>query len=182
MTTDVLTAEFGSVLAWVSPEAADRYSLLGSTLCERVNRSLSERPDVESLIGGASLEIMRSNHHHHRLLMEAVFQLRAPSLLLNTVPWVYRSYHARGFSYDYFSIELEAWRDAVVSLLGHEFGAGIAKVYEWLLSHHTVFISRSQAPVTTEIAVPPPWDRVADQFVTLLLQGDHRGCVRLAEE
>ncbi|MDD3258185.1 MAG: hypothetical protein PHN97_01925, partial [Smithellaceae bacterium] len=104
----------------VSPEATARYIKAKDILLEEVNARMTAHPGISNLTGGNPMSMMRDNHSNHLDFMSTVFEFNSFELLVKTVPWVYRSYHSHGFSFDYFPLELEAWKKAVSQFLSPE--------------------------------------------------------------
>jgi len=109
-----------------------------------------------------------------------VFFLGNYNLLQRIIPWVYRVYSARGFSLDYFPVELQAWADAIRRRIPQPLSAPILAVYGWMIGHHQDFIesSRLPDPEGPGLTQAIPLDRLVDVF----LDGDFRGAERLMKE
>ena len=102
----------------VSMNTVKDYERESQRLVNHVNNELEAYPRILDLIGGNPIGLMQNNHRNHAAFMITVFKIGSYELLARTVPWVYRAYHARGFSYDYFPVELAAWKHAVERCLG----------------------------------------------------------------
>jgi methanogenic corrinoid protein MtbC1 len=166
----------------VPPQSSDLYAAAMERMIDQVNSELGARPDVMELIGNNPLQMMEMNHLHHARFMLTVFRLHALDLLARTVPWVYRAYHSRGFSYDYFPIELRAWKKA---LRDNAAGAEISQihaVYDWMISRHETMIELSVGGDTLGFTLPDETDEMQQIFTALLLHGDHTGCLKLVEQ
>jgi len=111
-----------------------------------VNSELTNNPAILKLIGYNNLELMYENHGYHVRFMYTVFHLNAYELLASVIIWVYRSYHRRGFSYEYFSVELSAWQRAASTSLTPEAAAEINRVYQWMIDHHDDFMAFAESP------------------------------------
>lgn len=167
----------------ISPEAADAYIRAIDTLVDQVNSQLETNPHIGELIGRNPLDVMRDNHKNHATFMSAVFKINSFELLARTVPWVYRAYHARGFSYDYFPVELVAWQIALHECLenpGQK--AEILTVYNWMVQQHDVMIKLSLSGEGLSFAIQREANEMHQVFLSLLLHGDSRGCLTLAEQ
>ena len=98
----------------LSEDVLSMFSVRKNSLLDYVNRHMMEHPDIEKIIGGRNnFQVMLDNHRNHLSFIEIVLRLRNAEILMNTLPWVYSSYHNQGFSFDYFRMELELWKDAV---------------------------------------------------------------------
>jgi len=73
------------------------------------DETLKVHPAIPELIGHNPLQVMYDNHRHHGAFMASVFLVGDYRMLARTLPWVYRAYHAHGFSYGYFPLELKTW-------------------------------------------------------------------------
>ncbi|MFW6071858.1 MAG: cobalamin B12-binding domain-containing protein [Candidatus Bipolaricaulota bacterium] len=171
-----------SHLPGISEEAVKEYKGNSELLVEAVNESLANREDIGDLIGDNSIEKMFNNHENHVRFMTNVFLLNDYDLLARTVIWVYRTYHAHGFSYDYFPVELEAWRQAVNDQLKSESAAPINKIYSFLLENHEEFIQYSEKIEELSFDVSGEWQGTYEEFLESLMKGDHRKAIEQAEE
>jgi methanogenic corrinoid protein MtbC1 len=114
--------------------------------------------------------------------MASVFALNNYELLVRTVVWVYRAYRSRGFSYDYFASELEAWFDAVRKYLPPPSAEPIGAVYRWMCDHHRDFVELAGAPPRSLLTLDPGWQPFREEFLAALRRGDHRAALRMSEE
>jgi methanogenic corrinoid protein MtbC1 len=166
----------------VPPRCADQYAVAMERMIDHVNRELGGRADIQTLIGHNPLQMMELNHLHHAQFMLTVFRLNAFDLLVRTVPWVYRAYHARGFSYDYFTIELLAWEKALLDNRDDCDVRQIIAVYDWMICHHEKMIELSVSGDTLGFSLPDETSEMQQIFTVLLLHGDHKGCLKLVEQ
>lgn len=163
----------------VSAEAADRYRALKSVLLEHLNRDMIALPGITGLVGGNPRSVMFDNHRNHVDFMEIVFRFNAFHMLCGTLPWVYRAYRARGFSYDYFPVELQTWQAVLTEHLEPESAAELLAVYDFMHRHHDHWILLSGAVAE----VPEPYPEFQAQrraFRAGLLAADYAGCLELA--
>ncbi|MDJ0623792.1 MAG: cobalamin-dependent protein [Desulfocapsaceae bacterium] len=144
-----------------------------------VDAELASRPDIMELLGYNALQVMYENHKHHALFMATVLGVGGYELLARTVPWVYRSYHSHGFSYDYFPIELEAWQKAISRCLDKELGREISAVYSWMIDAHDKMIKLAEMP-GDDLPVSEQWFEIKEDFRNRLLEGDFQGCLAIA--
>lgn len=150
-------------------------------LCEQVDRSMSEQPDILPLIGFSPLEMMKANHRHHVQFMATVFRLGAYTLLPKVVVWVYRSYHSHGFSYDYFPRELQAWQNAVVQSLEPSLSAEINAVYQWMIDHHSDFLALAESAAYATFSAGNAEPQVQRELLLRhMLDNNYRACIELA--
>lgn len=166
----------------LSPDAARAYENAADRLADRVNGELEANPQIREIIGDNPLEIMRNNHRNHAAFMTTVFKLNAYDLLARTIPWVYRAYHARGFSHDYFRMELAAWKLAVEQLLDSASSAEIVRIYDWMIDHHEAMISLSESGEGLAFSLPGETSEMQEILLSLLLHGDSRGSLRLVQQ
>lgn len=162
-------------------QSAQAYRNNLGALLEGVNSRLISRSDLDELIGHNPRKMMFDNHKHHGEFMAEVFDLQTYSLLLSIVPWAYRTYGNQGFSFAYFPIQLQAWRNSIQEVLPAEKAAPILSVYGWMLDHHQEFIRLSEEPSSPGELADPVWRETQETFLQALLQGDHRTCSELGE-
>ena len=172
-----------SELSRISSAAAEAWAQASDNLLEHVNNQLALNPKIKELIGRNPLDLFHNNHKNHAMLMTTVFRANSFELLVRTTPWVYRSYHSRGFSYDYFLVELIAWQIAIRECLDSQNHKDeILTVYKWLIQHHEQMIQLSLTGEGLSFSVHREADAMQEIFLSLLLHGDSHGCCKLAEQ
>jgi methanogenic corrinoid protein MtbC1 len=171
-----------SVLFPIPAEAGAAYEAARGALVSHVNRALAARPDVEQLIGAGNLRTMENNHANHAMLLSNVFRLNQPELLSQTIPWVYRAYPARGFSFDYFPVVMPAFIEAIQARLDAELAAPLVAVYAWILEAHPTMMAAAKAEGADTIPPENGWRATSAAFLGAILRGDHRACLALARE
>ncbi len=150
-------------------------------LIQDVNRALASEPAIHELIGHNPLEMMYENHRYHGAFMATVFNIAHYELLTKTIPWVYRAYHGHGFSYEYFPLEMKAWRRAVEERITTHPMKAVRSIYQWMIDIHEDMIAASESELPFSMPVDEEWLDTKNAFLAALLQGDHRRCLELAE-
>ncbi len=168
-------------LPLVPLEAVTQYRNKIMEMTALVDTSLSSRADVMELIGQNALQVMYDNHRHHAAFMATVFGVGGYELLARTVPWVYHAYHSHGFSYEYFPVELQAWKSAVSSCMDEELHQQILAVYDWMIDSHEKMIQLSQSP-GEKLPISEKWFEIKEDFKEKLLVGDYQGCLLIANQ
>lgn len=171
-----------AVMLSVSPVAAIAYGNEADKLVDQVNNELEANPGILDLIGGNPLELMRNNHKNHATFIAMVLRLNSYELLAKTVPWVYRVYRARGFSYDYFPVELAAWKNAVTERLGHLHSTEINKVYDWMIRNHEGMIELSVSGAGLTFSPQKEPNEMQEILLSFLLHGDTKGSLQLVNQ
>ena len=170
-------------LSKISPEAAEAYAQVAVQLQNHIADQLENNPKILQLIGRNSFDMMRAKHFNHACFMTTVFRTNSFELLARTMPWAYRTYHAKGFSYDYFLIELVAWQIAIRECFDNtELKSEILVVYKWMLQHHEEMIKLSLNSESFSFSVQNNADEMLQTFLQLLLHGDAVGCLTLVEQ
>ncbi|MFW5791888.1 MAG: cobalamin B12-binding domain-containing protein [Desulfohalobiaceae bacterium] len=165
----------------VPESAALAYTDHRDQLTGQVDERLEHRPDLHELIGEGSLDMMRDNHRNHASFMTTIFKLNSFTLLARIIPWVYRTYHAHGFSHDYFPVELKAWQEAIQNQLPPDQASPLLSVYEWMLSEHDTMIELAgREELDFSMAIAEHWRLQMEAFVQALVQGRSRECQQLA--
>jgi methanogenic corrinoid protein MtbC1 len=136
-------------------------------------------PGISQIIGYNPLSTMFNNHHNHARFMANVFRFNAFDLLARMVVWVYRTYHAHGFSFDYFPMELCAWQKSVAAHLEVHQSQAINAIYQWMLDRHQDMVQLSQEPVHEQSPLDPAWQSTRDDFLQALLHGDSKSCLSI---
>ncbi|MBA2882020.1 methanogenic corrinoid protein MtbC1 [Desulfosalsimonas propionicica] len=171
-----------SRLPEVPPDAAMAYKQHLGEMVEKVNNRMRRRPELDLLIGGNPVSMMFDNHRNHGLFMSNVFSLNEYALLLNTIPWVYRAYTGRGFSFNYFPAHLQTWRDVLEETLAPDSAACLDAVYGWMISRHEKFIQLSKQSHDRTMEPDAQWRPVYEQFLQGLLSADRQASMAVAKK
>ena len=181
LTLDALILE-AQTLPQIPLCALSAYHHHTAAMVAQVDAALSARDDIRHLIGNNPLQVMFDNHKHHAAFMTSVFSTGTYELLARTLPWVYQVYATRNFCYDYFPVELKAWMEALESHLSPEDAEPVRAVYAWMLRQHQNVIHLAlNSDSSTAPPLDPEWLKQKNAFLSALLSGEHRRCVRLAE-
>ncbi len=164
--------------AGTAEEYADRVAHLAAT----VDEIMAGQEDVEDLIGGNPLKMMRENHRHHARFMATVLTLRDGHLLACTMPWVFRTYMNRGFAPEYFPRVLSAFCQAVDIHLSPAAARSARSVYRWMSENYERFLRESRCAPDDDLPESAVWADLLAAFLRALLRGDHQECLRLAED
>jgi len=171
-----------SYLPLVSLKTATAYHTNSPDMVRFVNSVLTTAPDIYTIIGNNPLVMMYNNHKHHAAFMDTVFSISNYELLARTVPWVYRTYHAHGFKFDYFLIELNAWILAINEYLDKKDAASINVIYEWMTGRHTDMILIATSDMDCPLPISDKWLELKNVFRAALLDGDNHKALALAQE
>lgn len=164
----------------VTPDATLHYVQLRDTLLDGVNGIVASHPEFNSLIGNNSMSMVHNNHSNHIDFMATVFQYNSFEILVKTIPWVYRTYQAHGFSFDYFPVQLNAWKSLVTKNLDTKESEQINAVYDWMLKNHENMIELSAMTTDEE----DPYPELVDErrkFANYLLEANYHKCMEMAE-
>ena len=166
-------AEITSNLEKITLKAAEEYKEKMNTLIKEVNENLSQRDDLMQLIGNNPIKKMKDNHENHAGFMYNSFKVKSEELFINTIIWVYRTYKNHGFSYQYFPVELKAWKSAVNNNLSSENSELIINIY----LYRKLCFCRN----VDNFVVSVNQFNSHDEFLKALLEGNHDQCLSEAE-
>jgi methanogenic corrinoid protein MtbC1 len=159
---------------------ADDYKRNRKKLIRFVDNAMISRGDIFNLVGEDGIEMMKINHKNHAAFMHVIFLLKKFSLLEETLPWVYRSYHNHGFSYDYFPAVLNVWIEAIETYLHPENALPVIEVYKWLINNHDKTIKLSQQKISPVYPVQKHWQIISESFFKALIGGNTYRCSEIA--
>lgn len=165
-----------------SAAAASAYEEARPAMLASVNAELLGREDLPQLLGGSSSQLMTTNHENHAAFMSNVLALGQHELLARSLPWIYRTYRARGFSYGYFLVELQAWRHAIDACLPAEWAGEVSVLYQWMVDHHAEVVSLAEERPEEATASDQAgrWSAVEERYLAALLAGDVASAIALA--
>lgn len=182
MRTDLLAEILAEArdLPLVPLKGVSEYQGAGPEMIRLVDAELGENESLQVLIGNNPLQVMYDNHKHHWAFMATVFGISGYELLARTVPWVYRSYHSHGFSYDYFPVELNAWKRAIATYISEKSAGQILMIYDWILDKHDQMIELAELEDAGELPISESWLEDKDTFKRSLLEGNFTSCMDIA--
>lgn len=132
-----------------SKTVRDEYSLKREYLATEINRIMGERPDVDYMIGG-NIAMMQDNHRNHARFMESLFFAFDPTVLVDTVLWVFRAYRSHGFQLTYWPAQLDTWVEILRRELSSEALAEVYPFYNWMIVNQPAFTLLSDGFVLTD--------------------------------
>ena len=176
-----LIKEAGQLPA-VNLKAASAYNAGMVDLARFVNDAMTAESDIRSITGGNPLQVMFDNHKHHAAFMAVVFSIGSHELLARTLPWVYRAYHAHGFSYNYFPLALAAWQKAVDTILDKDSASAVKEIYSWMIKKHDQLIKLSETADDYSSPIDKDWLETKNAFLESILEGDHIKSLKIANK
>ncbi len=153
--------------------AAQAYEEYAVDLAKQVNRALESRPDLEEMIGHNSIDILENNTYNHMEFMKSVIKHKQGHLLVKTLPWVYKTYMAKGFMEDFFKIELEDWITALLSKKDARLSP-IIDIYVLMIEWHKTNVELSQMSDYVIFDCEGNWTEDLQELMETLLQGDSK--------
>jgi len=164
----------------VSASAAGEYAQWQYSIQNTVSEALAKYDSIHDLTGNCPPEVLVDIQRQHTLFFSCVFQLNNYHLLARMLVWMYRAYHAHGFSYDYFIQAFSEWRKAVALHMSQPQAEEIDRVYQWIARHHSELVQLAES---AEYQVFPNRNTQEDYspFLTHLLHVEYRECLAIGE-
>ena len=144
MTRDDLVIEARNIEP-PSPSCAKELADLSEIITADVNKAMTDRPDLEKLIGPGNLDMMKDNHANHARFMASLCRNFNPEVLVDTVIWVFKAYRAHGFLLTYWPAQLNCWIKALNRHLSPESFEQINPVYQFMIVSQAAFVRLSDA-------------------------------------
>lgn len=126
-------------LAIPGPEAIREFRKLRSSLSEECTRIFEQRSDIKQLIRDNNLAMAKDNNRNFARFMESIFTDFEPTLLVETVLWVFEAYRTHGFQTTYWAANLNIWVDVLKSRLSEKHFSQIYPLYNWFIINIPVF-------------------------------------------
>ena len=130
-------------LSQISLKASDEYSKKAEQLIAKINTIMSERPDIESLVGVDNINMMKDNHANHVRFIASILKNYNSDVLVDTVLWVFRAYRSHGFTTNYWAAQLNTWIIIIKEELTPDCFAEVYPYYEWMQINIPVFVKVS---------------------------------------
>lgn len=125
--------ESASQLKKVSKDSLKQYVDKLDLLDTKMNEVMIKRKDILELIGGEkNITMMKDNHRNHLRFIASILQEPNPEALVDTVLWVFREYMSRGFSTDYWVVQLDTWTQLLKENISENAFSEIFSIYNWM--------------------------------------------------
>ena len=125
----------------VPPEKkfVEEFSKIRDELVAKGNVTLSQRDDLEKLIGKDNLSMAEDNNRNFARFMEALFIEYSPEVFVETVLWVFNAYRSHGFNVTYWAANLNIWLQNLENNISREAYTQIYPFYNWLIVNIPIF-------------------------------------------
>ena len=123
-----------------SPSALDEFARKYEELALLGNQLIAQRADFEKLVGPGNQAMAEDNNRNFAKFMVSLLLDFSPTVLVETVLWVFRAYRSHGFQTIYWSANINIWLDMLREELSDETFASISPVYNWLIVNIPVFV------------------------------------------
>lgn len=138
-----------SHLIQLSTGSSDEYQQKAEQLAAQMNILMINKPDIEGLVGGNNIGMMKDNHANHVRFMVSVFKTYNAEVLVETVLWVFRAYRSHGFTTNYWSVQLNTWIGLLKEILTPGCYKEVYPYYEWMVVNIPVFVKISDEKLLT---------------------------------
>ncbi len=147
MTRETLL-ESAARLRQPDPGAAGEFNGKRDILAERLNRTMTARPDLERLIGRDNRKMMEDNSRNFMRFMDSMYQGYSPEVFVETVLWVFRAYRAHGFQTTYWPANLDTCVEILREELSPDAFQSVYPFYDWLIVNVPVFVKLTESLVS----------------------------------
>ncbi|MBF0456021.1 MAG: hypothetical protein HQL72_14540 [Magnetococcales bacterium] len=125
----------------VSPQTVEEYTNKRESLVAELNAIMSERSDLEKMIGADHQSMMNDNHTNHSRFIESLLRHYEAGMLVDTVLWVFRAYRSHGFNLTYWPAQLNGWMTVLKQSLSASAYTEIEPLYQWLIVNQSSFVT-----------------------------------------
>ncbi|MCB2294090.1 hypothetical protein LGK95_11220 [Clostridium algoriphilum] len=126
----------------VSEDSIKEYVDKMEALAVGMNEIMLRREDILELIGGEkNITMMKENHNNHLRFVASILQTPDSGILVDTTLGVFRAYMSRGFSPDYWEVQLNTWRELLKQNMTDKAFLEVISIYNWFtvnIPHFTV--------------------------------------------
>ena len=123
-----------------STTAVDEFSQKQEKLAALGNQTMSQRPDLEKLVGKGNQEMAEDNNRNFARFMVSLFTEFSAEVLVETVLWVFRAYRSHGFQTTYWAANLDIWVEMLRQELTEETFQAVYPFYNWLIVNIPIFV------------------------------------------
>lgn len=152
MTKEELLAS-AELLSQPSKSATEEYSEKSEKMAAEMNRIMGERPDIDYMVAG-NRAMMEDNHRNHARFIGSLLYSYSPSVLVDTVLWVFRAYRSHGFQLTYWPAQLDTWVEVLRGELSPEAMNEVYPFYRWMIVNQPSFVLLSDSFVPSGAGEP----------------------------
>lgn len=160
----------------------ESYELHGQKMLDYVDKTMSVLPEISKMLGGNPLSLMTNNHKNHLEFMRNIIHFRQQEVLIQTLPWVYKTYASKGVHYDYFVSELNSWKKAVKDIMDQNSKSYILAIYDQMLDWHEELIDISKNQEVKIFQPKVEWTDQHQRLMKMFLKGDYKLIMAYAEK
>lgn len=135
--------ETATQLEQVSVSASTEYYLKSEELVSKMNATMLARADMMDLVGEKNIEMMKDNHANHVRFIASILMNHNPTVLVETILWVFRAYRSHGFTTNYWSAQLHTWMVVLKEVLSDETYKEVYPLYHWMIINIPLFVKLS---------------------------------------
>jgi len=165
----------------VSQAAASEYGIKAPEIVKSVKAAMLAREDFYELIGEIPVDAVLENNQHHTATIAEVMESGRYDLMARLVPWVYRSYMARGVTSAYFPALFSEFKKVLENVLSPDAFLEVRRLYDVLLETYEAMVAYSCQEESAKGPLGGVHGTVLE-FRDALLSGDHRTCLDMATE
>ena len=109
-------------------------------LVAKLNETMLKRDDILELIGGVNnIGKMKDNHDNHLRFVASILQTPNSETLVDTLLWVFRSFMSRGFSSNYWEVQINTLLQLLKKTISEKAFLEILSIYDWINANRTNF-------------------------------------------
>ena len=135
--------ETAQKLIQVSDSTSEEYNKKTEQLITKMNVLMTERPDIEHLVGTNNINMMQDNHANHVRFIGSILKNYNPDVLVETILWVFRAYRSHGFTTNYWAAQLNTWIIVIKEILTPTSFVEVYPYYEWMQVNIPMFVKIS---------------------------------------
>jgi methanogenic corrinoid protein MtbC1 len=166
----------------VPEETALAYAANALTMANRVSHRVLSHPKAGELFHELPAQLLEVNHRNHATFIAEVLRTGSYSLLWNAIPWVYHAYHNQGVPYEYWPIQLSAWKDVITETLGEPHVEPVLGLYNLMLEAHEQHVETAEARQREPSPVVADAETPHAAFLAALLAGDEARLLMLSRD
>ena len=136
--------ETAKQLKSASPQAVKEYRMKGNELVHKINAIMSNRSDIDKLIGTDNLDMMIDNHTNHVRFIASILEKYNAEVMTDTVLWTFNTYQNHGFTGSYWAAQLNNWIEIIKEVLSPETYEEVFPFYKWMQINIPVLIKVSK--------------------------------------
>lgn len=150
-------------------------SLFSNDLVIQIKSELIKKGELKYLTSNANISFIDDQLKYFTYFLVQAIKKKDTKILLKILPWMYHTFHAQKFKYDYFLLTYEVVEDILENILDKEVLKSGLNIIKTAKNSHEKIIEDSKHYHSYDADIQNGYQELEEQFKKALLNGDVNG-------